>query len=78
MLNIKYFGIIAEVVNATEEEVLLGSEDLGIFVADLSKKYALEGYDFQVAVNRKIITDLSKFQIKDSDEIAFLPAFAGG
>jgi molybdopterin converting factor small subunit len=47
-------------------------------VAQLKEKHSLEAHDFQIAVNRKIISDLSAFKVKDSDEIAFLPAFAGG
>jgi molybdopterin synthase sulfur carrier subunit len=78
MPKVKYFGILAETVNQSEEEVRLDSENLGELVAQLKEKHSLEGHDFQIAVNRKIISDLSAFKVKDSDEIAFLPAFAGG
>lgn len=78
MFKVKYFGILAEAVNQAEEEVSFDSGNLGELVAQLKEKHSLEAYDFQIAVNRKIISDLSVFQVEDSDEIAFLPAFAGG
>jgi len=78
MVKVKYFGILAEAVNQAEEKVSFDSGNLGELVAQLKEKYSLETYDFQIAVNRKIISDLSVFKVKDSDEIAFLPAFAGG
>jgi molybdopterin converting factor small subunit len=78
MTKVKYFGILAETVNQGEEEVSFDSGNLGELVAQLKVKHSLEAYDFQIAVNRKIISDLSVFSVKDSDEIAFLPAFAGG
>jgi molybdopterin converting factor small subunit len=78
MAKVKYFGILAENVDQAEEEVKVDSENLEELVAQLKEKYSLEAYDFQIAVNRKIILDLSDFKLRDSDEIAFLPAFAGG
>jgi molybdopterin converting factor small subunit len=78
MAKVKYFGILAENVDQAQEEVKVDSENLEELVAQLKEKHSLEAYDFQIAVNRKIILDLSVFKVRDSDEIAFLPAFAGG
>lgn len=78
MTKVKYFGILAEAVNQAEEDVSFDSENLEVLVAQLKEKHSLEAHDFQIAVNRKIISDLSVVKVKDSDEIAFLPAFAGG
>ena len=78
MPKVKYFGILAETVNQAEEEVSFDSGNLEVLVAHLKEKYSLEAHDLQIAVNRKIIPDLSAFMLKDSDEIAFIPAFAGG
>jgi len=77
MAKVKYFGILAENVDQAQE-VKVDSENLEELVAQLKEKHSLEAYDFQIAVNRKIILDLSVFKVRDSDEIAFLPAFAGG
>lgn len=78
MAKIRYFGILAELVNQAEEEVRIDSKNLGELVAQLREKHLLEAYDFQVAVNRTIILDLTVHKVEDADEIAFLPAFAGG
>jgi len=72
-IKIKYFGMIAERVNK-QEEVL----DLEILkVSDLSNHFENISYmNFQIAVNQNIVPD--DFKLNENDEVALLPAFAGG
>ena len=78
MVKVKYFGILADSVAKSEEELVFDTDSLLDLVTQLTEKYSLQSYDFQIAVNRKIISVISEVRILDSDEIAFLPAFAGG
>jgi len=76
-ITIKYFGAIEEVTGVTEESVSLDQFDSleGLKAHALSKYAAIGDLSFQLAVNQ-ILTDSSP--LKDGDEVAFLPPFAGG
>ncbi len=78
MPTVKYFGILAETLAKAEEEISMDQSNLYEFVEQIKESRSLQNYDFQVAVNRKLVSDLQDIVLKDSDEIAFLPAFAGG
>jgi sulfur-carrier protein len=75
-LTIKYFGLLAEVAQCSEEQV----EFSGTLVSDLLEtiyiKYPnLKEKDFQVAQDNEIV---SKNIIITQTEIALLPPFSGG
>lgn len=76
-VTIKYFGMIAESAGKMEE-VLNLPED---FSAENLKDQQVEKYKFkdpeavQLAVNQQLNQDI---KLKEGDEIAFLPPFAGG
>ncbi|MBN4047128.1 MoaD/ThiS family protein [bacterium AH-315-P13] len=75
-LTVKYFGLIAEVTQCSEEQF----EFSGILINELLEtvyiKYPkLKEKDFQVAQNNEIV---SKDKIVSHTEIALLPPFAGG
>ena len=76
-LKLKYFGKLAETAGLQEEYKELESADT---LAEL-KRIVFEEYKFddsetiQVAVNQQL--DGNK-TLKEGDEIAFLPPFAGG
>lgn len=77
-VTIKYFGVIAEAAGATTETVDL--TETGSSVDELRsyclKKYgAIGDLSFQIAVNQNLN---SSEALKDGDEVAFLPPFAGG
>jgi len=78
-INIKYFGLIADITNCEEEWANIEeNEDLESLLSKLSEKYsALKQANFNIALNLEINTNLNK-QLKDLDEIALLPPFAGG
>ena len=77
-VEIRYFGMIAEAVSLTNEEILLEEESSTDAVLEyLYKKYAaLKEKRFEVALNQKIIT--KNELITSACEIAILPPFAGG
>ncbi len=75
-LNIKYFGILAEVTQCNEETFVFKKQTISELITDLCSKYPqLKGKEFQVAQNQKIVTPKS---IVSEGEIALLPPFSGG
>ncbi|MEP1034822.1 MoaD/ThiS family protein [Ekhidna sp.] len=76
-ITIKYFGAIAEATGITEEKVDLGDVDSieQLKSICLAKYEAIGDLSFQLAVNQSLS---SKDALKDGDEVAFLPPFAGG
>ncbi|WP_339658613.1 MoaD/ThiS family protein [Flavobacterium frigidarium] len=76
-IKIKYFGMIAEATAKSEEFVEV---DDAIAIVDLKQllidKYKLASIEsLQVAVNQELGYD---GRLQTGDELAFLPAFAGG
>ncbi len=76
-VSIKYFGMIAESAGKTEEVLEL---EQGALVKDLKElqltKYRISDSDsVQIAVNHNLAKEV---QLKEGDEVAFLPAFGGG
>jgi molybdopterin synthase sulfur carrier subunit len=79
IVTIKYFGLLAEVTNKSEEQLQLDQETISIdgLQSILESLYqGLQKTTYAVAVNQTIcMTDV---EIKNQDVIAFLPPFAGG
>ncbi|MDR9458111.1 MAG: MoaD/ThiS family protein [Salegentibacter sp.] len=76
-ITIKYFGILAE-TSGKKEEIL--EVDKGMSAAELKgrqiKTYQIpEEESVQLAVNQNLNTEV---ELKEGDEVAFLPPFAGG
>ncbi len=77
-VTIKYFGAIAEVTGVAEEEIELSEVKNSLEVLKsscLSRYESIKDLSFQLAVNQSLSTADS---LKDGDEVAFLPPFAGG
>jgi len=76
-VTIKYFGAIEEVTGIARESVSLDSSDsLEAIKQQLLSKYpGLEQLSFQIAVNQSLADSAT---LKNGDEVAFLPPFAGG
>ncbi len=74
ILRFKYFGQVAEVLKQKEEELDIEVQT----IADLidSYKTKLVDVNFKVAVNHNLVED--NYQLKENDEVALLPPFAGG
>ncbi|WP_034919924.1 MoaD/ThiS family protein [Gillisia sp. CAL575] len=76
-VNVKYFGVIAESAGKNEEVLELKQ---GTSVKDLKnqqiKKYQIQDAEsVQIAVNQDLNNEA---ELKEDDEVAFLPPFAGG
>ena len=75
-LTIKYFGMLAEITQRKEEDILFESDTISDLLDSLCIKYPkLKGRSFQIAQNNELVTKETKLQ---SSEIALLPPFAGG
>ena len=75
-LKIKYFGLIAEITNCSEEDILFSKSTVSELLEFIYTKYpALKEKDFKVAQNMELVDNNSKIT---SPEIALLPPFSGG
>ena len=75
-LNIKYFGMLAEITQCSEEDLEFSKASVTDLLILLFEKYPdLESKDFQVAQNNAIVS--KETPITDA-EIALLPPFSGG
>lgn len=78
MITIKYFGEIAEATNCQEEQLSFSQNSLYELMQNLNKKYKLDNHDIIVAINQERVDDFHAISLKNNDEIAILPPFAGG
>ena len=76
-VTLKYFGVIAESAGKSIEVLELEQGSSVKELKDLQiKKYKIQdAASVQVAVNRDLNNEV---ELKDGDEVAFLPPFAGG
>jgi len=75
-LNIKYFGLLAEVTQCNEEQFEFSGSKVSELRNALYNKYTqLNQKDFQVAQNQVLVQNET---IITKTEIALLPPFAGG
>ena len=75
-LNIKYFGLIAEITKCDEETLEFSMVIITELLEVLFAKYPLlESKDFQVSQNQEIV---SKDATVSGEELALLPPFSGG
>ncbi|MFT5436225.1 MAG: molybdopterin synthase sulfur carrier subunit [Ulvibacter sp.] len=75
-LKIRYFGLIAEITNRSEETIAFSKASVSDLLELLFEKYPeLKEKDFQVAQDLEIV---SKDTLLLESEIALLPPFSGG
>lgn len=75
-LNIKYFGLIAEITKCDEETLEFTKSTISDLKNILFGKYPeLKNKDFQVAQNQEIVINDT---IVSGKELALLPPFSGG
>ncbi|NQX84575.1 MAG: MoaD/ThiS family protein [Flavobacteriaceae bacterium] len=75
-LKVKYFGLIAEITNCSEETIPFSKHTVAEFLDLIFSKYpALKNKDFKVAQNMQLVNIETKIS---SAEIALLPPFSGG
>ena len=79
ILNIKYFGVLAEITKKKEEQLVLEESNMTVNSLKLKMESVyqeLQKNSYSIAVNQTISgMDVT---IKHQDVIAFLPPFAGG
>lgn len=78
MIKVKYFGMIAEATARSEERINAANVKLSTIIKTLVEKYNLKPYTLNIAVNQHLISKIDDVTVKDNDEIAILPPFAGG
>ena len=78
MIEVKYFGAVAEKTKCSFESVISTEISLHDLLHDLEEKYQFESLSFSVAVNQKIVSKTTDYSLKTSDVVALLPPFAGG
>ena len=75
-LNIKYFGLIAEITKCNQETLEFTNTTIAELLEFLYVKYPeLRIKDFQVAQNQEIVTNEI---MVSGEELALLPPFSGG
>ncbi len=75
-LPIKYFGMLTEITNCTEEIINISKPLVSDLLALLYLKYPLlEEKEFQIAQNQILITESTELT---THEVALLPPFSGG
>ena len=79
ILNIKYFGVLADITKKKEEQLVLDESNLTVnsLKSKIESVYQeLQKNSYSIAVNQTMAgMDVT---VKDQDVIAFLPPFAGG
>ncbi|MGO4773358.1 MoaD/ThiS family protein [Flavobacterium sp. W22_SRS_FK3] len=78
MIEIKYFGAVAEKTKCEFEKVDFSEVSLQQLLQDLEIKYQFDSLNFSVAVNQKIVPKTTEYKLLTSDVVALLPPFAGG
>lgn len=78
MIEIKYFGAVAEKTKCEFEKIPFSEVSLQQLLQDLEIKYQFESLSFSVAVNQKIMPKTTDYKLQISDVVALLPPFAGG
>ncbi|QIH40158.1 MoaD/ThiS family protein [Flavobacterium sp. Sr18] len=79
ILNIKYFGVLADITKKKEEQLVLDDSNLTVNSLKLKMESVyqeLQKNSYSIAVNQTLSG--MEVSIKDQDVIAFLPPFAGG
>lgn len=78
-ITIKYFGSLVDITKKKEEQVVLENDKISVAFLKSKIEAAYEGIQnitYAIAVNQSLSgLDVT---IKNQDEIAFLPPFAGG
>jgi molybdopterin converting factor small subunit len=75
-ISVLFFGVLAEVTGTSRKHYrdIVSFSDLKQRIKDDFPE--LEHYNFRIAVNNKIINE--EPLLRDGEEVAYLPPFAGG
>ncbi len=77
-MKIKLFGILADKAGSSEIEFEIGNiADAESLLEKINKEFPeFKNTNYVIAVNKKIVS--ANLHLKENDEIALLPPFAGG
>ena len=78
-ITVKYFGLVADITQKKEEQLFIESEAMTLkeVQSKLEEQYPeLKNTTYSFAINQSL--SQSNEALKDNDEIALLPPFAGG
>ncbi len=78
MVEVKYFGAVAEKTKCQGEKFSFSNLPLDILIDTIEQKYHLEQVSFRIAINKNIMQKQSHYILQSDDVVAFLPPFAGG
>ena len=78
MICIKYFGAVAVITKCSSENIETKSFELKEVVQEIFSRYNLDHIPVKLALNKSIVTSVEGIHLKENDEIAVLPPFAGG
>ncbi|QOG04482.1 MoaD/ThiS family protein [Flavobacterium sp. MDT1-60] len=78
MIEVKYFGAVAEKTKCEFEKIPFSELSLQQLLQDLEEKYQFDSLAFSVAVNQKIVQKATDYKLQTTDVVALLPPFAGG
>jgi molybdopterin converting factor small subunit len=75
-IKVMFFGVLAEVANTRHKNYrnVTSFSDLRLRIEDEFPE--IVHYNYRISVNNEILNDNP--QLKDGDEVAFMPPFAGG
>lgn len=78
ILNIKYFGLVAEATQCSQEEVTVPPACTVAALKEQLQQWhpSLEDKPFRIAVNQALVGE--GHLLHATDEVALLPPFAGG
>lgn len=76
-VNVLFWGVLTDVAQ-TKKIVIQDVQEVGTLKERLFQKYPkLTAYSHHIAVNQEIVHE-DDFVLKDGDEVALLPPYAGG
>ena len=75
-IKILFFGELATIVDAKEILVQNMKDTVSLNEHILAKYPSLKNKTYRIALNRELVSE--RRDLKDGDEIALLPPFAGG
>ena len=79
IITVKYFGLVADITQKKEEQLFLENEAMTLnqLQSKLEAQYPeLKNTTYSFAINQSL--SQSNESLKNNDEIALLPPFAGG
>ncbi len=77
-IKLLFFGALTDVIGAQEQMIDMDDNlDITYLNLDMLARYpSLSNFKYKIALNKIVVNKDQK--LKDGDEVAFLPPFAGG